>query len=129
MLASPFDARLYDEPRDGQWPTAQNGDFVVLTQVELHSEHVRAGSELLHAYVDAQTSQVGLVGQALLQRLHRVGLFEVISVWEAQELFDEFLNSSVGQGLRLSLDPVLSTPLEDRRHQMIIGEWSVSTSE
>jgi quinol monooxygenase YgiN len=82
-LGSPYDDRLLSARGEQAWPGAGAGDFVVIMQVDIQPPRLDEALSLVDEVAAAQSADVAMGGQVLLQRRCRPSNLELISVWSS----------------------------------------------
>ncbi len=123
LLGSPHEDRLHHPRGEQRWPSAREGDFVAITQVEIQPSALASALSVLDAVAETQSVAEGCRGTVLLQRHYVPNNLEAISVWSSPEGFDEHLASSAATR-REELAPLLVAPIDDRRYELIAGTWA-----
>ena len=123
-LGSPYDDRLLSARGEQAWPGAGAGDFVVIMQVDIQPPRLDEALSLVDEVAAAQSADVAMGGQVLLQRRCRPSNLELISVWSSLEAFEVHLASGSAQAARSALASRLVAPIDFRRHRLFAGGWT-----
>jgi quinol monooxygenase YgiN len=123
-LGSPYEDRLHSARGEQAWPGAGVGDIVVIMQIEIRPPRLDEALALVEALAAAQSADIAMSGQVLLQRRYRPSSLELISVWSSREVFEEHLASGTAQAPRSALASQLVAPIDVRRHRLFAGGWT-----
>jgi quinol monooxygenase YgiN len=126
VLGSPYEDRVHGPRGPQSWPTADRGNFVVISQVEARPQRLAGAERSFDELAAVQLGAAGIKGHVVLQRRRQANKLEMISVWLSPEAFDEHLAEASQQEARRALENNPLAPVDDRRCTLIVGAWSTA---
>jgi quinol monooxygenase YgiN len=97
-----------------------NDRIHVVTHVDIMPKYTEEGAGILRELASQCAQHRGVVRFEIWQEPPRPNHFTIVSVWENQNAFNDYLSAESTRSFREKLQPMLGSPYDERVHRLLV---------